>query len=357
MFLLGLIAAVCFVPGYTGAYIPTQWVLGSCLLPLALWRRGPWTHLHWVGVGFLSYAALSMAWAADYYDGIWGLWLLSMIALSFWLGTTLPSMDSLLKGLALGLAVSSAVAVAQLWGWAHWSWKPSGLLFNSVILGETCALVIVGLVSRGLWLWIPGILPAFVLSQSRGAILLLAMGLVFIYMRRPLVLLCIALGLTWTITYFPADSDILRLIIWNTTIHHLSLFGWGSGSFLGLFIGVEHPEYAHNDFLQLWFEYGVGSLALAYILAVCLLRTNQHEWPILATFCVAALFSYPFYTPLLALLGACAAGRCARDWDLSRRIRERCRLDNLPLARARPSRTLPLQSRTSNNLPLLEQVR
>lgn len=357
MFLLGLIAAICFVPGRTGAYIPTQWVLGSCLLPLALWRRGPWTHLHWVGVGFLAYATLSMMWARDYYDGIWGLWLMTMIALGFWLGTTLSTLDGLLKGLAVGLIVSSIVAVAEVLGYYPYLGLPSGLLFNSAVAGMTVAIVIVGLVSRGLWGFIPGILPLLALSQSRGAILLLAMGLVFIYLRRPLILLLITLALTWIITYFPANSDLIRVGIWNVTVHHLTVFGWGAGSFLGLFIGAEHPGYAHNDYLQLWFEYGIGSLAFGYVLVFCLAQIDNRFWPILACFALAGSFFCPLYTPLLALLGACAAGQCARDWALAWDRRERCRQYYMALARSGSPGMVPVQSGTAINLPLLERVR
>ena len=57
MFLLGLLLPICFIPGYTGASIPSQWVLLSLVLPAALWRRGyRLTPLHLLGLGFIAWA-------------------------------------------------------------------------------------------------------------------------------------------------------------------------------------------------------------------------------------------------------------------------------------------------------------
>ena len=106
MFWLGLAVAVCFIPGYSGASIPTQWALLSCIAPLALWRKGEVTLLHWAGLAFLAYAFASLLWARDFYLGICGVWTWTILAMVFWMGTALTSVNSVFRGLAIGLSLS-----------------------------------------------------------------------------------------------------------------------------------------------------------------------------------------------------------------------------------------------------------
>ncbi len=332
IFLLGLLAAVCYVPGYTGAFIPTQWAVLSCVLPLALWRRGKLSPLHWLGVGFLAYAFASSLWAVDRYDTVWGLWCLSIAALAFWLGSTSFNLRGLWKGLALGLTVSSVIAILQFYGirlvLGGTGIRSSGLLFSPAVLGSVCALVIVALLVERLWWFIPGVVPAFALAQSRGAIFALLCGVWMVYRSKPIPLILGILAVAFLVTSFPAPGDVVRFQIWWDVTQNLILFGHGPGSFLGYFFGptLTHPEYAHNDALQLVFEYGIGALALFAIFAMALTQTNSPEWPVLITFTILSLVSFPLYTPLTALVGACVAGRCVGDWDLVRSARRRERL-------------------------------
>jgi hypothetical protein len=179
MFWLGLTVSLCYVPGVTGAYIATQWPVLSVLLPLALWRSGPVTALHWAGVLFLTYAAVRLWSAPLFFDGVFGLWLLCIMSLSFWLGSTLDDLRGLYKGLALGVSVSSVVAVFQYFGTPlvlYGTSNPAGLYVNSVSLGIISALLIVALVSERMWLWVPALAPGLLLSGSRGASIFAAYG-------------------------------------------------------------------------------------------------------------------------------------------------------------------------------------
>ena len=326
MFWLGLIVSLAYVPGYTGAFIPTQWVVLSCLLPLALWREGRMTPLHWLGATFLAYAFASYFWSVDQYDAVWGLWLLSIVALAFWLGSTQANLRQLYIGLAIGLTVSSIVAVLQFYGirpvLGGTGIRSSGLLFSPVALGSSCALVLVGLASERLWWLIPGLVPGLALSQSRGAIAVTVLGLVAVFFRRPHILLLIALAFALVATSIPFESDFIRVQIWRVAFNDLTLFGHGPGSFLNvLFLtnkSLVHPEYVHNDLLQLGYEYGGASLLVFAIGAVALSRTDALDWPVLVAFCALGLFSFPLYTPIPAFLGACVAGRLAREWDSCR---------------------------------------
>lgn len=170
MILLGLLISLAFIPGYTGVTGETTWAALSCVLPLTLWRKGEFTLLHWLGASFLAYACLSLAWANDPYDGVYGLWLVAIWALCFWLGSTTASLRRLYIGLALGLSISSAVSVGQWLGYhpvLQSSGDYPGLLYNKMIHGEAIALVIVALVTERLWWYVPTLLPGLYLANSR----------------------------------------------------------------------------------------------------------------------------------------------------------------------------------------------
>ena len=326
MIWLGLLVAVCFVPGYTGASIPTQWAVLSCLLPLSLWRPGSISTLHWLGLAFLVYACLSLSWTHDWHVGIWGLWVLGIAACSFWLGSTLASLDGLLKGLALGLSVSAVVAAFQAFNYhpviTFLSIGSPGLLYNPIAAGEACALVIIGLVTYRLYWFIPGPTLALILSHSRGAWLACAVGLVAIWLRRPLYLAIglAAFGVAFTLHLAPSDEQ--RLQIWSVAWALLSPFGLGPGMFFDIFYltphGAIYPEYAHNDFLQLLVEYGIGAVPLFALAGLALTQRQAAGLPLFVAFLVMGLYSFPFYAPFTLFLGAAAAGGLARDWSLSR---------------------------------------
>lgn len=323
MFYLGLLLPVCFFPGITGASIPTQWVVLSCLLPLSLWKKGPLTPFHWLGAIFLAWAVLACAWSADHFQNVWGLWILGIGAGLFWLGSTLDSPRDLYRGLALGLTASSVVAILQangLWHLMNFSGVPSGLLFNSMYLGEATALCIIALASERLWWYIPGLVPALALSHSRGAWLALGLGLAATWFRRPLWLLVAALAIGVTITIHPSPSDIQRLQIWSIAWSFASWLGIGPGMFYDIVYiangSIVLPEYAHNDYLQLIVEYGIGALPALACWVLVLAQTQATGWPIFASFSAMALWSFPSQMPLTLVFGAVAAGGVARGWYL-----------------------------------------
>lgn len=347
MFWLGLILATCFVPGYTGITIPSQWAVLSALLPLGLWRVGVLGPSHYAGLAALAWSALSLTWAYNVPDAVWGLWLLSIWAGAFWLGSTLHDFEPLLKGLAAGLAVSTAAAIAQHLGYAPTfadpKGSPSGLFYNSTVLAANSALVLIALVSHRLWLWTLPLLPALWLANSRGAFLVL----VAVYIARQfhwLVSLTIltAAAIIFISLVAPGTSDYVRLSIWGVALHNLNLLGHGIGSFAAIYYvkdgAVTHPEFAHNDYIQLWFELGIGAVAIYFIYATCLLHRQSLYWPTFLGFAIYSLFWFPLYAPLSAFLGALVAGRIVVDWGVVRSYR-RCSgshfLSRLPYWRSR----------------------
>lgn len=327
MYALGLIVSLCYVPGVIGAYVATQWPVLSIALPVAvMYQRGIMTPLHWAGLVFVAYAFAHLHSVPIFADGVWGIWILSIMALSFWLGSTLSNLRDLYRGLAIGAAVSSLVGVAQWFGYSpvmYVSEHPAGLYVNSVVQGMTLAFLVVALVSERLWLYVPLLLPGLVLSHSRGAFVALAIGLLAVYVRRVWVFGLLGLiGLIMLFTVRPDSSDELRLLVWNDALHFLTPWGWGPGSFFSWLIPYRdyliHPEYAHNDAIQLVFEYGIFAAFPIGIFAFLLTRVRSREWPVLVTFVTASCYAMPLWAPITSFLACLVAGRLALDWHLAR---------------------------------------
>jgi hypothetical protein len=361
MFWLGLISSIAFVPGYTGATLPTGWAVLSCLLPLTLWSKAEVGPLHWVLFAFLSYAAASLLWTTNVLNGIEALWMLSIVALAFRLGSTDLSLPALWKGLAYGLGVSSVVCIFQWFYFEpvlHLNWNPPGLMYNSANLGAICGLVVVALATEKLWWHMALVAPALVLSHSRAGLAIAAIGLLACWVRRPVVIACVALAGFAAITFHPSSSDIERFNIWFATWDLLTPFGHGAASYLGLWIatsaGIMIPEYAHNEWLQFAFEYGAAAAIPIGVMGFTLTQGEHKLFPCAIAFFALACISYPLHSPLTALVGAVAAGRVVSDWDslwLLRGIRRLPFLSWVPSPRADASSFgrayLPIQPSTS----------
>lgn len=327
MFWLATLLPVCFVAGYTGATMPTQWAVLSACLPLGLWRSSQTTVLHWLGGSFLIYLIFTFAWIDNWYTAILGMWYIFMWTLAFHWGSTMPTLEPMWKGLAIGLSISSTIAIAQAFGLA---WPPTdiathgmpGLLFNPTVQGMAIAVCLVGLASNGLWRWMPLLWIGCILAQSRGAWLVLALTALARFVHWS-VALALLLGGSFAFIHFAGDSDIQRLQIWGQAIRGLTILGWGPDSFNDVYSiipdaqGPElvHLEFAHNDYLQLTFEYGIGALPLFGVLACCLSRTQHPEWPALFALAIAATFFFPLYSPLIAFILCVVTGHLAADWD------------------------------------------
>lgn len=337
MFWLGVIVSLCYVPGVTGAFIASQWPVLSILLPLGLWRHGPFTLLHAAGLLFIAYATVRLWYGPDFNGGVYGLWLVYIMGLSFWLGTTLDDLRGLYAGLAAGGAVSSGVTVLQAFGYdivAHVT-SAAGLYVNSVAQGMVLALVIVALASERMWLWVPPLVPGLVLSHSRGAWLALAVGTVGCYVRRTwLLAFVIVVGAAFFFAATFDSSDGLRLFIWKTAASSLTWWGWGPGSFYNAVFAYNghafFPEYAHNDALQIAFEYGIVAALPIGVLAFAFFRTDAREWPVILAFVTAGCYSMPLWVPVASFLGLVAAGRVVRVWALHGPDGDACRFDFVP---------------------------
>jgi hypothetical protein len=324
MLWIGLAVSLCYIPGLTGAYIATQWPLLAVILPFGLLRRGPFTVFHLLGLLFFDYAAVHILWSPNPYGSVYGVWLLAISALVVWFGTTLEDPRDLYKGLAIGAILSSFVAVLQFFGIGVvpvTSTMPAGLYVNSVQQGTVLALVAVALMTERMWPWIPPLLPGIWLSHSRGGAIVLLVGLLCCCSRRlwiPAGVIAMAASIYLFYPLSPSDSQ--RLYIWHVAWDNLTLFGFGAGAFFSVVFmhdGVTlFPEYAHNDFLQFAFEFGIGAVLPAIIIGYAVWRTDVKEWPVVLAFCTAACFSMPLSMPIAAFLSLVAVGRVLRAHGL-----------------------------------------
>lgn len=322
-FIISILLPICFIPGITGATIPTQWIVMTIVLA-ALWtfssRRLVMTSLHWLGLTFVAYAALSLIWAVNYYDSIGGLWYVLIWALCFWFGSLQTNLQDVWKGLAIGLSVSSIIAILQALGYqpvVAYEGNP-GLFYNTTVLGALCGLVILALILHKLWFYIPLLLPGLYLAHSRGGFAVLIIGLLAKYTHWVTVVI-VTLGVAAFMFYYPSPSDLVRIHIWKVAIAAIKPFGWGTGTFVDVFFvhnhNVLHPEFAHNDYLQVAFEYGLGALAIYGVWGMALSRISEIEWPVIVAISALATFYFPLYCPVAAFITCVVSGYLLRRYD------------------------------------------
>lgn len=328
MFWLGAAVSLCYVPGTTGAYIATQWPLLSVLMPPGLLRHGPFTVFHAVGLAFVVYAFALWFHSPVPYASVFGLWQITIMALCVWFGTTVTNMRGLYIGLAAGGAVSSMLAIFQFFGvetvvtaGMHGA---AGLYVNPVQQGTVLALVAIALATERMWLWAAPLLPGIALTQSRGALIILAVGLAGCLVRRVWLLGSVAIvGVFYFLTPL-SSSDAERMFIWRAAWDNLTWLGLGPGAFYAIVLPQNetyslYPEYAHNDALQLAFEYGAGAVLPLVVFSYTLWRTDAKEWPIVLAFVAAGCFSMPLFMPVASFLALVAVGRILRDYGLAGR--------------------------------------
>jgi hypothetical protein len=345
MFFLGLIIPTAYWPSLTGNSILSGWPVLSIALPFMFLRKVRMGLGHWLGLAFLAYAFGSMLWAPVFSQGIWDLWLLSIFAGCFMLGAQLSDPRPLYAGLALGVGVSTILSVIQHYGIflvteAGWpGCSHPGLFYNYDIFGETAALASVALVGSRLYWPLALTVPPIFLTGSRTALVATFVALALwlwdidrwygLLMAGALGLL--ALGAIYTFSkpdtcgsLTRTSSTSERLAIWRDTADGLTVLGRGPGSFLidyPLFASrtdtmLSRPEAAHNDYLELLFEFGLGVAPLVGLLALALTSPATDRYLLIA-FLVTAFFAFPIREPTEALLGAVALGRCSVGWDLS----------------------------------------
>jgi hypothetical protein len=359
MFLLGLLLPIVYVPAITGGAMATQWALLSLALPVVLWSRPPepTTGLHILGLCFLAWVLLSITWSPQPLDAVYGAWVAILWGLSFQLGYTTTNPVPLYRGLAYGLYINVAIACAQWLGYHPFpvfsegtpQSNIAGLLYNRTVFGAACALVALALIQHRRWAYAIPLLFGIFLSGSRGAVLAVIFAL--IANRSRLVGVALLAAAAALALYFDTTSDHERLIAWGIIGRNLTLSGWGPWSTTYLLMLL--PDHnvlisaAHNDYLQLVFEFGLAATLPISILAVA------SRTPTVLGYACLACFWFPTYTPVTAFVGLFALGRSVRELGLGWSLFNQCGL-NLH-ASSTDSVSGTIQS-SGNDLPILSRT-
>lgn len=331
--LAALLVTAAYWPGYTGTAIQSGWVAMWLVLPVLVlkndWPKFTWPHL--AALCFLAYAFTTLRWSPEYF-GEFGLMKLVVIGLAFWWGSQQESLLPVCRGIAIGLALSLPIAALQMLGYEPVmtvTVPPSGLFFNSALFAETSALVLVLLLSQRMWRWAPICLPGLVVTGARGPIVAL-MATAILYLCSSLTnrgkvlvfaggLFIFMVALPWLVELRPS-SVAQRLDLWSDTVRGLTLFGQGVGSYEATFprfahlidLGQGRPQQAHNDVLQLFYEFGIMAILPIALFARALWVRDDLRYVIIC-FVVLGCFGFPFYSAASAFIAALVAGQlCTR---------------------------------------------
>lgn len=335
---LGFLASSLYWPGIAGAASTPRWAILFVTVPWMLSPRRV-SPAHVAGIAFIVWAAVTLAWSQAPLDGIDAIAILLLLAACFCLGDQSGTMRPVIIGAALGLTVSSIVALLQ-WLDIHpvrddAFGGPSGLFVNGNYMAEAAALLIVGAIAERMWWLIPGLMPALLLPHARGAVLATMIAMIVVFRSKSAVVVALsgalALGAVWTA--FHINGQIIeRFEMWSVTARNLNLLGHGLGSFWVGFADLDtqtavtsSPVHPHNEFLHIAFELGAVGLILA--LAFCVTLAGPIDTPrlILIALAVEACFAFPTHTPTTAFLGAFAAGHAVRNRYLLRSVVVHCR--------------------------------
>lgn len=331
-FLLGFIVITIYVPGIFGASIPTGWLFLIIIGGFFIDSIPP----------FLIYAALSLAWTENLNIAIFFLFQFIALFGIYCLGKGLCSLTIIFKGLAIGLLVSNIIALffqSYIFSTGSIEISIAGLFVNPNIFSEVSAVILIALIVLELWWWIPLTLPGLILVHSRASLVALFIcSFIWLWKRDKfyavIELLVVALLVLLTFDHMNFSSIQERFNLWADTIGGFSLFGSGVGSFeilyplnaINIDTALARPRYAHNDLLQLIFEYGLGVL-LFIPMVYSVLRSTDEKKLILYGIVIISSFTYPLHVPVMAFMGCLVAGYLTRDndtiwncWNSSRSI-------------------------------------
>lgn len=338
-FALGFSVASIYIPGIIGASVGTAYFLLMIVMPILIYNiKITLTLRHFWAFLFVCYATLSLFWTFSFKIGLFYLIQIIVLAMVFYYGSYLNDLTSVVRGFALGFGISAIISIFQAFGYEPVyaiklpSGAPAGLSVNPNMFSEASAILLVALIVLKQWFWTIVTLPGIVLAHSRAALLALAVcGLIYMWNRsKSFVLLMTPVLILFVIgAYYNNHFDISslkeRLQIWVDTIRGLSFFGQGVGSFEILMPKYAYyldtvrviPKYAHNEFLQLLFEFGIGCIFIIPLITY-VFKSNANERYVLFAAGVISFFSFPFHVSVSAFLIVLFAGYFNRGDDTSR---------------------------------------
>ncbi len=325
--------AIAYYPYISGIATSTRWAVISLTVPTVFLflrsQRYTITWAHIFGTFFLAYALVSLAWTTGWYEGVDYAWKFALLGMVFCIGFDRADPRPFLKGLSVGLGLNTISLLFQASG--HWPFNAatpnSGLFGNVNNAAEIMALMTVALVAYRLWWFLLPVVPGFLIVHSRASVLAFgAAAWVWLWYRsRIVVLSTIPLGviLVLLLAGLNIESAAQRTSVWADVVSNLTWQGHGLGSFYTdwpHFARRLDPlnfvfDHAHNDFLELTYELGIGVVFFLAFVVFVLAKARMEERAILCAFVALACFGFPLYTPTPAFVAAATAGFSCRVWS------------------------------------------
>lgn len=301
--------------------------IGSLMFPVKLSVSPP---VFWA-VGFVLYAALSLLWSADPAEGFDDLICLSIVLVLF-VGAQQVDLEPYIRRL---VPLSALIACGLLW------YLPQrfGGFGNDTFIAEFL-LIALSFCLKGKARWVAVVvvltLALGVESNTRRLIAILAMsyGLVWLWRRghRYAAVFLPVAGLNAVFLLGLSDPGVIWSSVTSRAEIHINtalmilespLIGHGAGSFeyvyprfqeahMKLFpgmgtimsTGTMYVNAAHNDYLQVFAEYGAVGLVLAggFLWSI----RKSVAWPTVAVIAVLALVGFPLQNPATIVLALIA---------------------------------------------------
>lgn len=340
---LGFLVAVAFWPGASYASIAPRWAAIAVGVPLLLLftDAARLTAHHLVGLLFVAWALVTLAWTPNLYDATQASLQLVFLAATFALGARLADLRPIVTGIGAGLVIAAVVAVLQAAWIEHnaqiggafrvmdtWVWPRTdgiGSIFvNQGTYAEACALGIVAALTWRVWWAVPFGLVGIALTESRAAkVALIAALLLWTWERSRLAagaLLAAVIAAGLLLINYKHGSTVERWAIIQDAWAGITWLGNGIGSFQHVYPTLAERidtfsfrvEHAHNDYFEVLFDLGcVGLLAAVALTAGAMFGPGRYVAVAFATLCALGFSSH---LPLSGFVGALVLGHAARAW-------------------------------------------
>jgi O-Antigen ligase len=320
------------LPSYSTA---GRWAVCAFVCVL-LWQARPkMGPAHWMGLAFLVWCFLSFFWSVGKLDTINQLYHILLLAGVFVVASVETDLWPTTLALGCGITVSAVIAFLQLNGYhpvsavteGEFGVGGAGLFLNKDFFAQVASPALLLAIGFGTWAFVPAALFGVIATASREAWIATALGgLVLICWKLPSFKWRVAVTVAIVALCFAAlryDLNLLngarlssfndRIAFWQYTLPNITWLGYGLGTYPLLWPGWDH---AHNEFLELAFEIGLGVVPLVgvfvYALSASLSAPAQAA---LVSLLVSACTYFPFHQPTTAFLAALLAGHLcgARD--------------------------------------------
>ena len=295
-------------------------------------RRVDMTAAHWMGMAWLAYAAMSLAWSPSPLDSLDWLWRFAVLAGAFVLGG-LVEPRHIVAGFAAGVSVSGAVVMGEMTGVIEvaGSIKPAGLFGMKNYAAEAGLIALAGAVAYRMWWAVPLCAVAAFLPASKAVWLAAVVLALVAWACRSragkvafvaFVGACAVASVLWWND--PAIYTLpQRVELWRQTVDGMVLWGHGIGSYWAAFPAFQSgapaelygwagmPAHAHNDALTLIAETGVASALLFGMAWMAATTRHPARWPFIG-FLLCGVAAFPLFNPATGIVGALLCGALCR---------------------------------------------